>query len=365
MPNKLTIDELDVSNDLSVSGNTSITGNLNFGLIKSGFATNIGMTLASGVLTITQADGAALSTGADAGRIVLPSTTSGQLASLEVTSSSNLFEDASGTSDITGQEWGATTGVAWGNDRPFFIYACNASVGVRFFISPDPTKSVTPSTSAEHGYHGNPSSNNADTDIFWMSSADLTGETGRPCVRIGGIRMQMNTSDDWTIQALDESKGDGIRHDPFVGKVFTFPTGQMGAASGVYFENSGGTAPVFTKNEYFYELSLNGELEVIVGFEGDGGTDGSGAVNMKLAIPYVAVELTTASGKELHSGGFRLNTPTNQYACMARLVGGTSLAEFLVTSGAGTVDVPDYADFGNGTRGIIGKAKWLVFGSKV
>lgn len=252
-----------------------------------GWVSNLGLDLTAGVLKITDAGGTDLS-GTNPGWVTIPSTTAGRLVTLEATAATHLIEDASGTSDIVGEEFGTTAGTAWGSVRPFFIYAVNSddtASGLAFAISPDPTLSTSPAT-ANSGFHGNPAATPSDSNFFYMTSSDVTAtHDAKPCKVVGTVNATKDASDDWTFPALSNAVGIGVFD---LNVLFTFPQAQMGASASTHLKANGGTAPVFTTNDYFYTLGLNGQVDLRIALDGDGGTDGAGAVSAQVATPYAS-----------------------------------------------------------------------------
>jgi len=179
----------DVTGNLTVGGNATITGSVLGSINSPGFLNNIGMTFASNILKITQAGGSVFSTGASKGQIAIPSTTDGRTVVLDLTTDTHLIEDDGGTSDIVGEQFGVTTAIAWGDDRPFYLYACveDADASIKFAISPRPNASVVPATT-NIGWHGNPGATPSDENFFFLNSTDpSTAFDTNPCVLIGGI----------------------------------------------------------------------------------------------------------------------------------------------------------------------------------
>lgn len=276
-----------------VNGSLSLTGGSISGSIveiKSvGQTVNLGMTLSSGTFTLTQANASALSSSAPA-YIGLPSTTSGRLVVLKATSNKSFIDDV-GSSEIVGEEFGVTTGVAFNQDRPFYIYAVNQNdtdAGLEFAISPNPTAVQSPDT-ANIAYRGVPASSPSDKNFFFLTTTNVTAtHNQKPCVLVGCIRMRMSSSDDWTVQTLSSSEGDGINQTLYIGKKFILPTGQMGAQSGRHTVVSGGNAPTWaTTPIYYYNIDPNGWVDCIFyTTEGGNCTNGDVGNPLKLAVPY-------------------------------------------------------------------------------
>lgn len=253
------------------------------GVFPPGFTKNLGFTYSGGTFTVCGADGTALS-GGNPGYVTLHSKASpGEIIEHEITANQAFIDDA-GASEIIGNLFGATTGVAWAQDVPFFIYAVanDAENAVAFMLSRDPRATVSPAE-ASIGAPDDPVADST-TAFFSFDSLDEALYDGNPCAAIGAIRMRMTTSDDWTVQTLTNQDGIGRFHDS---SKFLFPTGQMGAAAGGYLKSNGGTPPSWTSQTYSYWLRRNGEVHIAVTLDGDGGTDGSGGVNTILAVPIV------------------------------------------------------------------------------
>jgi hypothetical protein len=228
------------------------------------------------------------------GFVVMRSTTAGDLVTLPVTGTTHFFIDDAGASDIIGEEFGVTTTIAWGNARPFFIYACveDSDAAVKFAISPNPTATVAPAT-ANIGYHANPASSQADTNFFFLNATDpTTAYDTNPCLLIGAINMTMAvTTDDWTVGSLSTvASGIGPQAiQAHIAAEWTMPAGQMGAASSKYFKDNSGTAPGAWSgnNSHIYAIGLDGLIRGHYVFSG-GDPNGASAVTLQLALPYKA-----------------------------------------------------------------------------
>jgi hypothetical protein len=314
-----------------------------------GWVSNLAVTYATSTLTITDAQGAALSA-TNSGWVTVPSTTAGQYKCMEVTLATHLFVDAGGSSDIIAEEFGVTTGVAWGNARPFFLSACmeDADADVSFAISPNPCATVVPAT-ANIGYHGNPGATPSDNNFFFLNSASsvTTAYDGNPCVCIGAINMTMDASDDWTLTALATDPRSGIGPDCILGhlsQLWTLPLAQMGAATGTFFKANGGTAPIFTTNTYKYSINAVGGVRVHIFLNGDGGTPGAGAVTSLIALPYAE-----AAGLEQVAGTAHLNDVANgQHS--AHILLASSVTHFQLKEEASTL--AQNGDFQVGARQV-------------
>lgn len=321
----------------------------------------------TGVLSLVQGDNSTNFTTDSPGTVTIFDNDTGKLKVLSLTDSADhFFEDANGGSDIDNMEFGVTSGIAWGQDRNFYVYVADTSVGARSFISPDPTLQLTPSSATNHGYHATPSSANTDSDIFWMNASNLTAETSVPCVRIGGFRMRMSTGDDWTVQTLATSKGDGIRSDPFNSYWCKMPTNQNGAASGSFLLANGGTQPAFTNQDYYYKLSTDGRVHVHAMMSGDGGTDGSGGVATLLSLPYKFLNLSPNVDSHRPVGSFNtLYAATTQKFGWASFLSATpkAAAFTVLDTTTSTIKTLLHSDFSNGNRNINAAFIYQAFGT--
>lgn len=319
-----------------------------------GFYSNIGCTLSAGTFKITGADGNIFSA-TNVGALALPSTTAGQTVTVALTTDAYSFIDDTGSSDIVGQEFGVTSGVAWGDSRPFFIYAVNSdntAAGVQFAISPDPTARTTPAGTGI-AYHNTPASSQADTNFFFLTSTDVTTtHASKPCVCIGSITMTMSASDDWTVAALNNKTGIGrfvnLHQD------FDIPVAQMGAASGKFWKDNGGTAPSFSSSYYNYSLSMDGMVTCSWGFQS--GTNGAGAVTARLAAPYLP--FASGAGESFFCGAANVaNSGGTSDIAVARIQEATTNIEFVIASA-----VMQYGAFGGVNNNVFGTLTYKAFG---
>jgi len=256
-------------------------------------AYNLGISMSAGVFTIKAANGTDLSA-YNPGWVVLPSNTFGRKVRLRVAQNYSFTDNDWGVgSDLNGELFGMTTGLAWQYARPFFIYAVNSDdtdAGLSFGISPDPVLTKTPVT-ANIGYKLNPMASPSDIGMFIMSSSDVTTTHDEvACLLIGALRFEKFSNDHWKVQPLVESDGIGQSAlEKTFGTTWTFPRRHMGAttANDSHLAANGGTAPTFTIKDYFYKLNRDGSCKFETYQVGDGGTNGVGAVTALMALPYV------------------------------------------------------------------------------
>lgn len=266
--------------------------------------------LTSGVFKIVGADGNDWSA-SNPGILRIKSASGSNLVTLLLTTSPSFQDDNHASSDITGEEFGATTGVVWDEDRPFFIKPVNrddTAANVLFAITPDVVAKVAPAAT-NIGYKGNPASTPSDNNFFFLTSSDpSTNYAAKPAFTAGAFRMQMSASDDWAVQTLNGYDGIGQFHEE---TKFVMPDSQMGADSGKYFTvDSGGTAPTYTDtNLYEYSLSRDGWVRTNQIFiNSSGGTAGSGTGALRIGLPYSNVY--GSSDSPYYSGSVRVQEST-------------------------------------------------------
>jgi hypothetical protein len=342
------------------------SGVLEFGGANApGWTNNLGLTYASSTLTITDAQGAALST-TNPGWVTVPSTTAGTVVPMEVTaawsgSNGNYFIDDGGASDIVGEEFGVTTSVAWANPRPFFLYACmqDADAGVAFAISPNPCASVVPAT-ANIGYHANPAATPSDNNFFFLCEADpTTAFDTNPCVKIGAINMVMSASDDWTVQALATVPSGIGQHfiDAHHAKAWTMPSGQNGATAdagsgGYYYINATSGTPQYWATpanvRYVYTIDQSGYVHVDYNTAIAGNcAAGSAASTNALVLPYMQVSGPTAA-PYVPAGIVKTKTVNRNLVFSISIT--SPIATFTDTAVTTNVQCNDYDDTGDDVR---------------
>jgi len=317
--------------------------------VLGGYVENLGLTLSSGTFTVTGADGTALGATNPAWVVLQDDASPGHLTAYEVTADQNFIDDA-GASEIINNLFGATTGVAWANDVPFYLYAVtnNAKDAIAFMISRVPHATQSPAAANI----GAPDDAVADieSDFFSLDNIDETLFDTNPCLCIGSFRMQMTSSDDWTVQALNHGDGIGKYQE---GKTFVMPLNQNGASSGTFMRPNAGTAPVFTTNDYIYSISRDGNVDCYFELSADGGTDGASTVVAQLSVP---LEVDTQFPGE--AGGFiLLLSATTFSAGIGALVSPEADTQY-ATLKSTTFAAINNDHFTNGDRAIKGSCRY-------
>lgn len=330
-------------------------GFLTCGAYQAGWICNLGMSLSAGTFSICAADGSALST-TNPGYACLPSTTNGLLTILKLTANKSFTDDAHAVdSDIIGENFGSTTGVAWGNDCPFAVYLVNkdnTDAGFTVSISRNPCCTKLPaSTNNIAVKDGGAAASNSQTNHFLFETAN-TGYASAPCVRLGTIRMQKSASNDWTVQTLTADDGVGRFQED---KQFTMPFNQNGAAAGTYMLPNGGTAATFATNVLTYYLDRTGQCRAYIFATGNTATDGAGAVTTFLSLPFTSPDANQVSGgiaSVQTTGAGAILTLT-----MSAISTNTSNWSFMLDSG-GYIQNANFAD---GNRTIVGCVIYQAF----
>jgi len=211
--------------------------------------------------------------------------------------------------------FGLTTGIAYAQDVPFFLYAVanDAETAVSFMISRLPHMTFSPTTS----FIGKTGSAIADTQgsFFALGDPTVADYDSNPCACIGAFRMRMSSADDWTVQTLSNGAGfgtgvyvgaDGIGqfHDE---SKFIMPVNQFGAGTGSFFKANGGTAPIFTSQSASYYIRKTGQILFFCNMTNTTGGAGVGAVTALLALPFVSSDGTCTCA----AGQFTNGTPTS------------------------------------------------------
>ncbi|MBL7684898.1 MAG: hypothetical protein JNK65_02555, partial [Deltaproteobacteria bacterium] len=155
-----------------------------------------------------------------------------------------------------------------------------------------------------------------------------------------------NASDNWAFSTLDGGDGIGTYYNVGV-RTYTFPQGQMGASASRFMKPNGGTVPQWTTQNYIYKLTMEGICWLAFTHNGDGGTDGAGAVSAQVATPYTSISVATS---DFGMTGGLVNTPTYGNAVLAFVQQNSSHVMFIRNTSATTNSQVLNSDFANGIR---------------
>lgn len=306
-------------------------GIINYSIEQIG-SHGLGISLDAGVFSILSANGGDLSN-LNPGFVCIPNgAIKGLLNTYMLTANQSFNDSASGGSTIIGNLFGTASGDTWNQDVPFYLYACidNSNTTPVFGISRIPNLSIAPTA----GNIGTPSSVtcNVSYGMFIFKDVTISDYDLNPVVCVGSFRMRKNSSNDWTVQALNNSDGFGRFQDD---KIFIMPTGVNGNALGKYFIDNTGTAPAFNSNFVTYTLSRSGSLWFnSLMFNNSPGTSGVGAVDL---THNLVIEASNVFGQNLYSGyGSYQNSPGNPFFNAGPVVSGTNVT-FRLNNGTTTV----------------------------
>lgn len=279
--------------------------------LEFGEVENIGINYAvgTGTFTVRGANGLDLSA-SNPGFITLASKTAGSLVKITVTANQSFIDD-NGASQIIGNLFGLTTGIAFAQDIPFYLYAVinDTETTLAFMVSRFPNTRVSP-VAAKIGKVGSAVADSQGS-FFSLANVTVADYESNPCICIGSFRMRMSASDDWTVQTLSASQ-DGIgRFQEDI--AFTMATGQFGAASGKYFADNGGTAPAFSSNNFGYMLSRGNRMYLVSLFT-DCTTAGVGAVNLQFCSPFLMLGEVIGSARLINAASASFVGVTNAVA---------------------------------------------------
>jgi len=301
-------------------------------------------TLVSGVFTIDVIG---------AVTVIAPSATAGTNVELNLKGLTYTFTDDSGSSDLTNLGFGIVETVHWAEDMPFFIYLVNeddTAANAGMFISRDPTLGVTPAANYIHDTDA-AAANDTQDSIFGMW-ADDAGKAAKPVILIGVIRMQWSTtSDDWTVQTLGNN--DGIGQDRLAktfATTWTMADSQNGAnvVTDNYIKSAAGTTPVWAtpaNTIYTYELSADGKCTIwFTTIVAGNATNGDGANNISLSLPYIAVRGGLTAGVII---GTIATTPNSSLVLV--LTAGSEVG-LLATEANSAVNANEFSDAGDDLR---------------
>lgn len=285
--------------------------------LRPGYVENLGISYngITGDFTVRGADADLSST--NPGYVTLQSKDEpGELVLYEITAN-QLFTDDIGTSDITGNLFGLTTGIAYNRDIPFYLYAVtnNDQDAIAFMISRVPGMLLSPVV----GDIGAPDDPVADNQysFFSFDNIDETLYDENPCLMIGSFRMRMSASDDWAVQGLNSKDGIGQFQENVN---FTLETNQFGAAASTHWTANGGTAPVFGSWSYLYSIDAKTQLVRIACEFSNPAVIGVGAVTSEIAVPFIPTFKSMLFGTSFDDSAGTFDSTTYEIATSSNLI---------------------------------------------
>lgn len=248
---------------------------------------NLGITNTAGTtFTVNAYDGSALSSTNPAFVTLQKNATPGQLVTYRITANQSCTQ-----TDIGASTFGLTNGVAHVDSFPLFVYAVsNAKAGVNpetiitFMLSRYPNSSISP-VAGKIGKAGSIVCNSQGSFFALNSSITVADYASSPCLCIGSLRATRSAGNALTFTTLDVQDGIGLYQQDRIFSLSSTP-GQYGSASGTFWYNNGGTAPVFSETGFGYTIDKSNNVQFYTAFT-NCTSSGVGAVELQLAIPYV------------------------------------------------------------------------------
>lgn len=284
------------------------------GALSGGWVCNLGMSYSAGTFTVTDASQTTLSA-TNPGFICTPVPSGTGLQVIRVTAGPSFKDDVHASSDLTGIGFGITEAVAYANAMPFFLYAAVKSAtdvdGVdgnsALFFSRKANLTTTPSSTNNIGTTNSAPVTDDQDAIFVLGDFTKSNYTSVPCVPIGAFRMTWSAANtDWTVAALAWPDGMGKwSMEAFYRDIWAVPLQQFGASASTHMLPNGGTAPVWSSDSLVYQVGPDPFVTFRMVCSGDGGTDGAGAVQAQVALPFVSA--ITMNGA---LGGYALGATT-------------------------------------------------------
>lgn len=322
------------------------------GLTQVGQMTNCGMSVSGSTFTIAGYDGTALSA-TNPCVVAVQSNTDGRVALAYFTS--NVTFTFGAASDTDGNDWGIDNSVDWIGDMPFFVGVIYNGITPYFTISRVPN--------FRNYLNANSLCRKGDTDcdgqadvMILDSSVTETSYIWSPNTQVGWFIMTYTAATNSWTASVGASSGTGFNHN-YEKERFFFPSTQNGASNSFIYSN-GGTAPAFGTVTSFYEILRSGICRVSYYMYGDNGTDGSGAVNTKIALPYEDSSLGSTNS-------VLLQLPSTSYLAVAEVIPGEKYFQLNIPTVSGTAlqSTSRYvlnSDFSNGTRQINGSIIYRI-----
>jgi hypothetical protein len=249
-----------------------------------GTTVNLGINYTSPTFKVTSANGTALSA-TNPAYLVVPSVVSPGYKTVLTMTSDISFIDDSGASQIAGNTFGTTAGVAWNEDMPFYLMAIpnSTDTAVTIGITRCPQRAST--TGQNLAKSGSAIANGQGSFFMIDSSVVVANYNNSPSVCIGSFKMRKTTaaSNDWTVQALGNSDGIGLFNEQ---TYFNMVSLQFGATSNIFSSSVGGnTIPTFNQTAAAYRVHKNGWCHFL--WDADFTTAGGvGAGELRAHLPF-------------------------------------------------------------------------------
>lgn len=254
-------------------------------LLQKGEASNCKLSYAASTLSITGADGNALSS-KNPCVIGMPNGAEPLVFTAPV---STTFGAAS---DTDGNVFGVTAGVAWADAMAAYLYACDGHGAHYFAFSRNSIRNQTGSAAAYMCQEGDTDCDGKG-DLFAMTSGlTIADEVAHPCVRVGSFEMTMDSGNAWTVATLVDGR-DGFGTDQN-GSDFLYPFGQNGSAVASYQINMGGNHNT-TATPIHYSINANTGMVTASGNIVWAGAVGAPATQVQVTMPIAPSTVMVAA----------------------------------------------------------------------
>jgi hypothetical protein len=249
--------------------------------VPGGWVWNLGMSISGGTLTISGADGTALSASNPAYVMMADRSSLGLFKIHKLTANQTMV-----TSGLNGYDVRFMTGFSGAVNRSlvFYVYLVtnDAQDTPLFALGANPFQTLSPADT-QMGYSGSPNNCDYTYSICLFSSATLTSYDNNPAICVGSFQASYTaagTSYSWTALTTTDGIGKFNENTPIL-----MPAECGASATGSYFRNNGGTAPIFASNLVFYQMRLDGTCKITVRLDGVGSANGAGAGSLYFGLP--------------------------------------------------------------------------------
>lgn len=222
-------------------------------------------------------------------------------------------------SDMTDCLFGTADNVDWPYRMPMYIGIAQSSTNTAptMFICRTPYKPIM--NTEPYLFCPGTVGAGSTSSAFLASAVTLANYANTPCCILGSLQVTKANTDVWTAYELNNLEGVGR----FNQGTWRVAYGHYGAAASNYFLPNTGTAPLFSTTDYRYRMYPDGHIDSYIYFNGDGGTDGVGAVNAQIVLPMAIAQTgeqninllgsgmcVSATGGTQAVSAYAANTPT-------------------------------------------------------
>ena len=322
----------------------SATGDVIISPRTIGTAINCEINYASGTITISGRGGAALSA-TNPCHVGIRSNSNGVVVTATFTANVTTTDGA--TSDTDSNLFGVTD-ANWANAMPMFFGVIYDGTTPYFGFSRKPL--VVSGAAATDVCQEGDTDCDGENDFFIMTTGlTLSAWVNLPITQVAFLSATYATTGGaWTFA---ESAYTGF-NKLYESLVWTFPQAQYGAAASTHMTANGGTAPVWTTDQYTYEINSRALVTLNMYFTGDGGTDGIGAVNATVAMPFTRPAGSVDQARNWCGYTDGATTITSGHMLGASLLEAGSTMNLVYLDAAAVYTVITNAMYSNGTRTI-------------